>query len=153
MNNDTYTPCTKCGRPQTICKGDCCRPKRKACICPREPGCPHDAIIPVVVKPTMADIKGLTNCFVQVAANNNTLYLDDRGAPIITWAGPVEFYVSPDWTPDDWNEHVIGNKEGLRGQFAYYHWDDNGWGKIEAFYYDQTGKPYWAGEFEEIIGE
>lgn len=124
MNNDTYyKSCTKCGRPQTICKGKCCGKPRKTCIRPYEPSCCNDAVIPTVTVATVADMKGITNAFVHVADNNTTYYVDDNGRVITTWAGLASV--------SDYDFDV--NPLNLRNQIAY----DAG-GAVAAIY-DKQG--------------
>lgn len=165
MNNTYYKSCSSCGRPQTICKGECCNKpkcggcqcreygcKHNACIRQKNPECPYTAVIPAVTVEHTSNLKDLADCFVHVSDTNTTFYIDDKHRMMVTWAGPVEFDADPNWTEQDWEEHIIGNAEGLRSQFAYYKQfsSDNNEYVITAFYYDKTGTPYFAGEFEEV---
>lgn len=113
MNREEYyKPCTKCGRPQTYCRGECCgTPKCKTDTCIRygKPGCGCDAVIPTATVATKADIKGLTNCFVHVADTNTTFYVDDKGAAIETWAGLASVN----------NYDFDANPLGFRNQIVY----------------------------------
>lgn len=109
MDNEYYKSCTKCGRPQTICKGECCGKPRKACIKQTTPSCCNDAVIPTVTVATVADMKGITNALVHVADNNTTYYVDDNGRVITTWAGLAS-------VP---NYDFEANPLGLRNQIAY----------------------------------
>lgn len=100
MSNTYYKSCTKCGRPQTLCKGECCNKtgcqceeygcKHKACIRVKDPDCPYEAVIPMVTVENIDNIKSLADCFVHVSSINTTFYIDDKHRMTITWAGPVE---------------------------------------------------------------
>lgn len=119
MNNDTYTPCTKCGRPMAYCKGQCCG-KTQGCSCKeygpavcgvirqRQPECPYTAIIPSMVVEHADNLKDLCDTFVHVSDLNTTFYIDDKHHTIITWAGPVEV--------DDYDYET--NPLGLRSQYV-----------------------------------
>lgn len=109
MDNEYYKSCTKCGRPQTICKGECCGKPRKACIRQTTPSCCNDAVIPTVTVATVADMKGITNALVHVADNNTTYYIDDNGRLLTTWSGLASV---PDYDFD-------ANPLNLRNQVAY----------------------------------
>lgn len=121
MNNDeTYTPCTSCGRPIAYCKGQCCG-KPRGCQCqeygpkvcgairPGEPKCPYQATIPSLTVESVSSLKDLADCFVHVSDINTTFYIDDKHRPVITWAGPVEV--------DDYD--LAENSLGLRSQIVY----------------------------------
>lgn len=135
MNDNTYyKPCTKCGRPQTFCKGECCgKPQGcncreygpKACGCIRQiaPKCPFEAVIPSVTVDTVENIKDLADCFVHVVDINTTFYIDDKHRIITTWSGPVEYD----------NYDLTVNPLGLRSQFLIDFANDRG------AYYDKTG--------------
>lgn len=135
MNNDeTYTPCTQCGRPMAYCKGQCCG-KPKGCQCREygppvcgairqcEPKCPFTATIPSVVVEHADSLKDLCNTFVHVSDINTTFYIDDKHRPIITWAGPVEYN----------NYDLALNSLDLRSQFLIDFANSRG------AYYDKTG--------------
>ena len=135
MNNDeTYTPCTKCGRPMAYCKGKCCG-KTKGCQCkeycgsvcgairPGEPKCPHAAVIPSMVVEHADNLKDLCDTFVHVSDINTTFYIDDKHRTIITWAGPVEYD----------NYDLTANSLGLRSQFLIDFANQRG------AYYDKVG--------------
>lgn len=123
MNDETYTPCTKCGRPMAYCKGECCG-KPKGCDCheygpcaitgirPCEPKCPPQAVIPTITVEDISGLKDLSDCFVHVSNINTTFYIDDKHRTIITWAGPVNV---TDYTMTD----IVENKLGLRNQFLW----------------------------------
>lgn len=135
MNNDeTYTPCTNCGRPLSYCKGQCCG-KPKGCQCreygpsvcgairQRQPECPHAAVIPSVVVEHADSLKDLCDTFVHVSDINTTFYIDDKHRPIITWAGPVEYD----------NYDLATNSLDLRSQFLIDFANNRG------AYYNKTG--------------
>lgn len=135
MNNDeTYTPCTQCGRPMAYCKGQCCG-KPKGCQCREygpsvcgairqcEPKCPFTATIPSVVVEHADSLKDLCNTFVHVSDINTTFYIDDKHRPIITWAGPVEYD----------NYDLALNSLDLRSQFLIDFANNRG------AYYNKTG--------------
>lgn len=111
MSNVNSTPCgcgncepacTECGRPWTVCKGECkkCRCnkvnfceygcKAPGCIRNVEPGCPMQAVIPSVTVEDTTGLKGLADCFVHVTSINTTYYIDDKHRIMTIWAGPVE---------------------------------------------------------------
>lgn len=135
MNNDeTYTPCTQCGRPMSYCKGQCCG-KTKGCQCqeygpkvcgairPGEPKCPYQATIPSLTVESVSNLKDLADCFVHVSDINTTFYIDDKHRPVITWAGPVEI--------DDYD--YANNPLGLRSQMLYDFQNNR------AIYYNKSG--------------
>lgn len=134
MNDDTYTPCTKCGRPMKYCKGQCCG-KPQGCDCKeygpavcgvirqRQPECPYTAVIPSMVVEHADNLKDLCDTFVHVSDLNTTFYIDDKHRTIITWAGPVEYD----------NYDLAANSLGLRSQFLLDFANDRG------VYYDKTG--------------
>ena len=134
MNNETYTPCTKCGRPMAYCKGQCCG-KTKGCHCqeygpkvcgairPGEPKCPYQAVIPSLTVESVSNLKDLADCFVHVSDINTTFYIDDKHRIMTTWAGPVEYN----------NYDLEANTLGLRSQFLIDFANEQG------AYYDKTG--------------
>lgn len=149
MNNETMThpcgcgcgeckpTCTTCGRPWTVCKGDCsckkpcckkinfCEYGRRAsgCIRQQQPECPMVAVIPSVTVESKENLKDLADCFVHVTNINTTFYIDDKHRVMITWAGPVEI--------DDYDYQ--NNPLGLRSQMVY-DFENN-----RAIYYNKTG--------------
>ena len=135
MNDETYTPCTKCGRPLSYCKGQCCG-KAKGCDCQEygpmvpgcirevKPGCPYKAVIPTLTVEDKSNLKDLADCFVHVSNINTTFYIDDKHRTIVTWAGPVEYD----------NYDLDTNTLGLRSQFLIDHANDY------AAYYNKTGE-------------
>lgn len=165
MNENYNTPNSNCcGRqmnyaPKANCNyNDCClneyKYKMSACIRNKKPDCTAQAVIPSITVETADGLTNLANCFVHVTANNATYYVDDKHRPMIIWAGPVEAEVPSNISTD---EEFIEFVEsfGLRSQFLYakYHsTDPEGYG-IMAVYFDKTGKPYWAGEFYEMIND
>lgn len=120
MNDETYTPCTKCGRPMAYCKGQCCG-KAKGCHCqeycgkvcgairPGEPKCPPQAVIPSLTVESVSNLKDLADCFVHVSDINTTFYIDDKHRIMTTWAGLVSV--------EDYDFEA--NPLNLRGQIAY----------------------------------
>ena len=99
MDNEYYKSCTKCGRPQTICKGNCkpqgcqCKEygcKHNACIRQVDPTCPYTAVIPSITVESISNLNDLADCFVHVNDINTTFYIDDKHRITVTWAGPVE---------------------------------------------------------------
>lgn len=151
MNNETNHPngcgcgqckptCTTCGRPWTVCTGDCgCKKKtcgchktinfceygakHSGCIREREPGCPMIAVIPSVVVDSVDNLRDLADCFVHVTSINTTFYIDDKHRMMITWAGPVEV--------EDYDYE--NNPLNLRSQ-TVYDFKNN-----RAIIYDKTG--------------
>lgn len=102
MNDNTYyKSCSKCGRPQTFCKGECCG-KSQGCQCqeygpkvcgvirPGQPDCPYQAVIPSLTVESVSNLKDLADCFVHVSDINTTFYIDDKHRITTIWAGPVE---------------------------------------------------------------
>lgn len=123
--------------------------KMRACIRKQKPDCTAQAVIPAITLETTFGLNSYTNCFVHVTGNNTTYYVDDKGTPIITWKGDVEVQIPEDIQDEDkWKEFL--ESFNLRSQFLYGRWynkdEDSYW--VETFYYDATGKIYWAGEFE-----
>lgn len=135
MNDETYTPCTKCGRPMAYCKGQCCGqpqgcscqeygPMKAGCLREIEPSCPYQAVIPTLTVEDKSNLKDLADCFVHVSNINTTFYIDDKHRTIVTWAGPVEYD----------NYDLDANSLGLRSQFLIDHANDY------AAYYNKTGE-------------
>lgn len=135
MNDETYTPCTKCGRPMAYCKGQCCGqpkgcscqeygPMKAGCLREIEPSCPYQAVIPTLTVEDKSNLKDLADCFVHVSNINTTFYIDDKHRTIVTWAGPVEYD----------NYDLDANSLGLRSQFLIDHAND-----LMA-YYTKTGE-------------
>lgn len=135
MNSDTYKPCTKCGRPQTYCKGNCgckkqgceCREygcKHNGCIREKNPECPFTAVIPMLTVDSVSNLKDLADCFVHVSSINTTFYIDDKHRMVITWAGPIEV--------DDYDYEA--NPLNLRSQTVYDFKNDR------AIVYNKVGR-------------
>lgn len=135
--NTYYKSCTKCGRPQTLCKGECCNKpnkcgcgcreygcKHNACIRERNPECPYTAVIPMVTVDNVSNLKDLADCFVHVSSINTTFYIDDKHRMTITWAGPIEV--------NDYD--YTTNPLGLRSQMVYDFKNDR------AIYFNKTGQ-------------
>ena len=163
-NKNFYDQCEKCGR--SFPKGEpckcnfnsCCmteyRRNVKGCIRNKNPECPYNAVIASVTVETIDGISNLADCFVHVVNINTTFYIDDKHRPIIVWAGPVEVDLPADiQTSEQWEEFI--NSFDLKGQFLYVKFFDNDINKnvIDAFYFDKSGKKYFAGQFEEIVEE
>ena len=158
-----YEQCEKCGRrfPKGETKPCSCnfglgeyRLNVKGCIRNKNPECPYNAVIASVTVETIDGIKNLADCFVHVVDINTTFYIDDKHRPIIIWAGPVEVELPPDvQTDEQWGEFI--NSFDLKGQFLYVKFFDNDSNKnvINVFYFDKSGKKYFAGQFEEIVEE
>lgn len=164
MNNDeTYTPCTKCGRPMAYCKGQCCG-KTKGCQCkeycgkvcgairPGEPHCPYQAVIPSLTVESVSNLKDLADCFVHVSNINTTFYIDDKHRITTIWAGPVEVDLPESVDTQEEFEEFVKSFD-LHSQHLYMRFFDHDGNKylIDVFYFTKTGIIYWAGEYEEII--
>jgi len=119
-DNTYYKSCTKCGRPQTHCKGECCGkpqgcqckeygPKACGCIRQKAPECPYEAVIPSVTVESISNLKDLADCFVHVSDINTTFYIDDKHRITTTWAGLVSV--------EDYD--FDANPLNLRSQVAY----------------------------------
>lgn len=158
-----YNQCEKCGRRFPKAKPCACscnfglgeyRLNVKGCIRNKNPECPYNAVIASVTVETIDGIKNLADCFVHVVDINTTFYIDDKHRPIIIWAGPVEVDLPANvQTDEQWEEFV--NSFDLKGQFLYVKFFDNDSNKnvINVFYFDKSGKKYFAGQFEEIVEE
>ena len=159
-----YNNCEKCGRPMTYakpceCKRECsCIPEycctMPACIKHRKPDCLAKAVIPAVTVDSVDGITELANCFVHVTSNNTTYYIDDKHRPMLVWAGPAETNIPETITTDE--EFVAFIKTfNLHSQYLYarYYSTDTDSYNIIAVYFDKNGKPYWAGEYNEMKEE
>lgn len=157
---DYYTNCEKCGRPQTYAKPCSCgcpfgtgeyKINVKGCIRNKDPECPYNAVIASVTVETMDGIKNLADCFVHVTSNNTTFYIDDKHRIMTIWAGPVETQMPAD-VETEAQLIAFVKSFNLRGQFLYikYHVNDLNTEAYLAIYFDKTGAPYWAGEFNEM---
>ena len=134
MNNDTHTPCTKCGRPMSYCKGNCCGKKgcqckeygckHNACIRQIDPTCPYTAVIPSITVESVNNLKDLADCFVHVANINTTFYIDDKHRITTVWAGPVDV--------DGYD--YVSNPLNIRGQTVYDFTNNR------AIYYNTQGQ-------------
>lgn len=160
---DYYNQCEKCGRPFPKAQPCACsckfglgeyRHNVKGCIRNKNPECPYNAVIASVTIETVDGIGQLADCFVHVNSINTTFYIDDKHRPIIIWAGPVEVDLPANvQTDEQWGEFV--NSFDLKSQFLYVRFFDNTTNKnvINTFYFDKSGKKYFAGQFEEIVEE
>ncbi len=158
-----YEQCEKCGRPFPKGEVKTCscnfglgeyRLNVKGCIRNKNPECPYNAVIASVTVETTDGIKNLADCFVHVVDINTTFYIDDKHRPIIIWAGPVEVELPANvQTAEQWEEFI--NSFELKGQFLYVKFFDSDINKnvINVFYFDKSGKKYFAGQFEEIVEE
>lgn len=162
MMNEKYnapnSPC--CGRPMNYapeqkckcydnCLSETCG-KMPACIRNKQPDCLAKAVIPAVTVDSVDGLTNLANCFVHVTSINTTFYIDDKHRPMMVWAGDVEVNLPASVVTDaQWEEFL--HSFNLNGQFLYVktHDTDNNKDVIISFYFDKTGKTYWAGEFEE----
>ena len=165
MNNEYNTPNSGCcGRPMHYAKepkcnyNNCCfneyRYRMPACIRNKNPDCTAQAVIPSITVDTVDGLTNLANCFVHVTSNNTTYYVDDKHRPMITWSGNVEVDLPADvQTDEQWKEFI--ESFNLRSQFLYVkmHNKDENRDYVDAFYFTNTGDPYWAGEFEKITEE
>ena len=165
MMNEKYnapnSPC--CGRPMNYAPAnkcnynDCCLNEypyaMKACIRNKQPDCMAKAVIPATTVETVDGITNLANCFVHVTSINTTFYIDDKHRPMMVWAGDVEVNLPENvQTDEEWEAFI--KSFGLKGQFLYvkYFSQDDNRNMINSFYFDKTGKIYFAGNFEEIMG-
>lgn len=162
MNENYNTPNSGCcGRPFPTAPANkcnynnCCmneyRYKMPACIRNKNPDCTAQAVIPSITVETVDGLTNLANCFVHVTSINTTYYVDDKHRPMMVWAGDVEVQAPTDiTTSEEFSEFV--ESFSLKSQFLYvkfYNETDNK-NMIEVFYFDKTGRLYWAGEFEEV---
>lgn len=165
MNNkEYYDQCEKCGRPFPKAKPCACscnfglgeyRQKVKGCIRNKNPECPYNCVIASVTVETVDGIKNLADCFAHVTNINTTFYIDDKHRIMTVWAGPVEMEY-PDIPAEEMAQYIIDNELGLRSQFLYLKGmsqDTPAVPFVDAIYYDKTGKPFFAGEFEEVTEE
>lgn len=170
MSNTYYKTCSSCGRPQTICKGECCNKpnncggcqcreygcRHNACIRSIEPSCPYTAVIPSVTVESVSNLKDLADCFAHVTSINTTFYIDDKHRIMITWAGPVEIDLPSEVeTHEQFAAYILANELGLRSQFLYVKSIKQGDNQpiVDSFYYDKNGRPFYAGQFEEVTEE
>lgn len=164
MNTNTQSNCNACGRPFPKATQNCnwsCGPTSEYCGCSlgrikkdADP-CKACCVIPSVTVESVDGITNLANCFVHATDINTTFYVDDKHRPMITWSGDVEVDLPADvQTGDDWNAYI--NSFKLRSQHLLIRFKNNDnlpkW-IIEIFYFDRTGKIYWAGEYEEVTEE
>ena len=152
-----------CGRPmQYATESKCnwsCGPTSEYCGCAlgrikkdADP-CKACAVIPSLTVETPDGISNLANCFVHVTSINTTYYIDDKHRPMIIWAGEVEVSLPADVTTSDEFTAFV-RSFNLRSQFLYvkYYSKDLSKNVIDAFYFDKSGKLYWAYELEEVTG-
>lgn len=123
----------------------------KACIRKKQPDCLASAVIPAITVETADGITNLANCFVHVTSINTTFYIDDKHRPMMVWAGDIEAELPANvQTQEELIEFILSFK--LRSQYLYvkFYSEDATKNMINAFYFNKMGKPYFAGEFEEI---
>lgn len=150
-----------CGRPMHYAPkpkcnyNNCCLNEyhytMPACIRNKQPDCLAKAVIPSITVETTDGITNLANCFVHVTSINTTFYIDDKHRPMIVWTGNVEVELPADVQTDaQWQEFL--HSFNLKSQFLYvkFYNEDNNTNVVQSFYFDKTGKIYWAGEFEEV---
>lgn len=161
MNDKYNTPNSGCcGRPMNYAttpkcgQNHCCfneyNYKMNACIRKRQPDCSAQAVIPAITLENAFGLTSYANCFVHILSNNTTYYVDDKGTPIITWQGPVEVQLPEDvQTEEQWIDFIKSFK--LKGQFLYlkFHNQEFDNDLIDSFYFSNSGKIYFAGEFED----
>ena len=124
-----------------------------ACIRNQQPDCLAKAVIPSITVETVDGLTNLANCFVHVTSTNTTYYIDDKHRPMIIWAGPVEVELPSDISSQEEFEEFIRSFD-LKSQFLYvkiFDADSNNYG-FDSFYFDKTGKIYFAGEFFPVDG-
>lgn len=163
MMNEKYnapnSPC--CGRPMNYAPANKCNYNddclteypyaMKACIRNKQPDCMAKAVIPAITVETVDGITNLANCFVHVISINTTFYIDDKHRPMMVWAGDVEVNLPASVVTDaQWEEFL--HSFNLNSQFLHVktHDVENNKDVIITFYFDKTGKIYWAGEYEEV---
>lgn len=146
-----YAPSKKCG------ENHCCfndyNYKMNACIGKKQPDCTAQAVIPAVTIETVDGLTNYRNAFVHVTSINTTFYVDENCTPIITWAGNVETQIADGAHTDaEWREFL--ESFNLRSQFLYVKWhNQEDKDIILSFYYDNTKRIYFAGEFTETFEE
>lgn len=155
-----YDTCEKCGRPfvhaAPKCNyNDCCLDEYKytmpACIRNKQPDCKAKAVIPSITVDTVDGLTNLANCFVHVTGINTTFYVDDKHRPMIVWAGNVEVVApSNSMTQEEFEAFI--RSFSLRSQYLFVKFkpEDQTTFTIDSFYFDKTGRPYFAGEYNEI---
>lgn len=159
-NNRTTGEC--CGRPMVYAKpcectynNDClseCHGCSLGRIKKDADPCKSCCVIPAITVDTVDGITNLANCFVHVTSINTTFYIDDKHRPMIIWSGPVEVDAPTEIESDDFIDFV--KSFNLRSQFLYVKFRNNetpARNVVDSFYFDRTGKLYFAGEFEEVV--
>ena len=94
--------------------------------------CPPEYEIPLQEVETPDGITNLANCFVHVASNNTTYYIDKRHRIAVVWAGPVE----------EANYDLEKNPRNLRSQFLFTQTVDGGLVQDTLVYFDKQGKSH-----------
>lgn len=127
-----YENCEKCGRPwrapnkpscgcsQNHSTSEYCG-KKPGCIRKKKPGCVSACVIPSVTVDSVSGIRNLRDCFVYVTSLNTTFYIDDKGRPMITWAGPVEIADYDYQTnPDNLRAQMLFTNSGSQNLMIYF---------------------------------
>ena len=164
MDKKNFTSCGKCGRPFPVAtEPKCnwsCGPMSECCGCSlgriekNVDPCKSCCVIPALTIETVDGLTTLANCFVHVISTNTTYYIDDKHRPMIIWTGPIEVDIPETViTDEDFLNFVKGYN--LRSQFLYarHYSTDTQQYRFVSVYFDKNGKPYWAGEYEEITEE
>ena len=164
MNNYNTPNSGCCGRPMQYAtepkcgQNRCCFNeydyKMNACIRKKKPDCDAQAVIPAITLETTFGLTSYTNCFVHILSNNTTYYVDDKGTPIMVWAGNIEVDLpSTADTPEEFEAFV--RSFSLRSQYLNVRFYDQDQQKyyIDSFYFDRTGQLYFVNEFEPITEE
>lgn len=83
------------------------------------------AVIPVLAVEHIADLRGLSACFVHVIDTNSTYYIDDKYRLVLTWAGTVEaddynFATNPRRLRNQWVVDFANNKAAFYNSAGEY---------------------------------
>lgn len=126
MMNEKYnapnSPC--CGRPMHYAPANCgCNYEPEcpvpACIRKKKPDCEHTAVIPAITVESTDDLINYRDTLIHVMNNNTTYYVDDKGRPMLVWAGPVEYNnYDLDANPLKLRNQILLDIQNNRG--AYY---------------------------------
>lgn len=168
MNEEKkYSPYSQCcGRPMRYAppKPQCnwpCGPTSECCGCAlgrikkNADPCKSCCVIPSITVDTTDGLTNLANCLVHVTSINTTFYIDSQHRPMIIWAGNVEVDLPTDVETQGQFDAFI-NSFDLRSQFLYVKFENSETPSkrvVDSFYFDKTGKKYFAGEFEELTEE
>lgn len=127
MMNEKYnapnSPC--CGRPMNYAPANNCSCMSEpecpipACIRKKKPDCEHTAVIPAITVESTDGLINYRDTLIHVMNNNTTYYVDDKGRPMLVWAGPVEYNnYDLDANPLKLREQILLDIANQRG--AYY---------------------------------